>query len=50
MLLNEAGDDEEKFNNMINLDMEEQRKNIKNLREEFLRKQQLEEEKKNLKK
>jgi len=29
MLMNEQGDDEEKFNKMINLDMEEQRKNIK---------------------
>ena len=29
MLGGEQGDDEEKFNKMINLDMEEQRKNIK---------------------
>ena len=29
MLAGEQGDDEEKFNKMINLDMEEQRKNIK---------------------
>lgn len=29
MLMGEQGDDEEKFNKMINLDMEEQRKNIK---------------------
>lgn len=29
MLMAETGDDEEKFNKMINLDMEEQRKNIK---------------------
>lgn len=29
MLMNDQGDDEEKFNKMINLDMEEQRKNIK---------------------
>ncbi len=38
-------DDEEKFNKMINLDMEEQRKNIKLKREEFIRKKQIEEEK-----
>ncbi len=29
ILMNEPGDDEEKFNKMINIDMEEQRKNIK---------------------
>ena len=34
---NDQGDDEEKFNKMINLDMEEQRKNIKvNVRNSFL--------------
>ncbi len=38
-------DDEEKFNKMINLDMEEQRKNIKLKREEFIRKKAIEEEK-----
>ena len=38
-------DDEDKFNKMINLDMEEQRKNIKLKREEFIRKKQIEEEK-----
>ena len=39
-------DDEEKFNRMINLDMEEQRKNIKLKRDEAIRKKQIEEEKK----
>lgn len=29
MLMSEQGDDEEKFNKMINVDLEEQRKNIK---------------------
>ena len=43
-------DDEEKFNKMINLDMEEQRKNIKLKREEFIRKKQIEEEKSKKKK
>ena len=46
----EGGDDEEKFNRMINLDMEEQRKNIKIKRDEFIRRKQLEEEKKSKKK
>lgn len=46
----EAGDDEEKFNRMINLDMEEQRKNIKIKRDEFIRRKQIEEEKKSKKK
>jgi len=50
MLMQEGGDDEEKFNKMINLDMEEQRKNIKIKREEFIRKKQIEEEKKTKKK
>ena len=36
--LGDAGDDEEKFNRMINLDMEEQRKNIKIKRDEYIRK------------
>ena len=45
MMAGEA-DDEEKFNKMINLDMEEQRKNIKLKRDEFIRKQKIEEEKK----
>ena len=39
-------DDEEKFNRMINLDMEEQRKNIKLKRDEAIRRKQIEEEKK----
>lgn len=43
-------DDEEKFNKMINLDMEEQRKNIKLKREEFIRKKLIEEEKSKKKK
>jgi hypothetical protein len=43
-------DDEEKFNKMINLDMEEQRKNIKLKREEFIRRKQIEEEKSKKKK
>lgn len=42
----DGGDDEEKFNRMINLDMEEQRKNIKIKRDEYIRKKQIEEEKK----
>jgi hypothetical protein len=42
----DAQDDEEKFNRMINLDMEEQRKNIKLKRDEAIRKKQIEEEKK----
>jgi hypothetical protein len=50
MLMQEGGDDEEKFNKMINLDMEEQRKNIKIKREEFIRKKHIEEEKKTKKK
>ena len=50
MGLGEGGDDEEKFNRMINLDMEEQRKNIKIKREEFIRRKQIEEEKKSKKK
>ena len=41
----DGADDEEKFNRMINLDMEEQRKNIKLKREEFIRKKLIEEEK-----
>jgi hypothetical protein len=43
-------DDEEKFNKMINLDMEEQRKNIKLKREEFIRRKQIEEERNKKKK
>lgn len=46
----DGNDDEEKFNKMINLDMEEQRKNIKFKREEFIRRKALEEEKKSKKK
>lgn len=46
----DANDDEEKFNRMINLDMEEQRKNIKIKRDEYLRRKQIEEEKKQKKK
>ena len=46
----EGGDDEEKFNRMINLDMEEQRKNIKIKRDEFIRRKQIEDEKKTKKK
>ena len=46
----EGNDDEEKFNKMINLDMEEQRKNIKVKRDEYIRRKQLEEEKKTKKK
>ena len=46
----DAGDDEEKFNRMINLDMEEQRKNIKIKRDEYIRRKQIEEEKKTKKK
>ena len=43
-------DDEEKFNRMINLDMEEQRKNIKIKRDDFIKRKQMEEEKKTKKK
>ena len=43
-------DDEEKFNRMINLDMEEQRKSIKLKRDEAIRRKQIEEEKKAKKK
>jgi hypothetical protein len=46
----EGNDDEEKFNKMINLDMEEQRKNIKIKRDEYIRRKQIEEEKKTKKK
>jgi hypothetical protein len=46
ILVGDAQDDEEKFNRMINLDMEEQRKNIKFKRDEAIRKKQIEEEKK----
>jgi hypothetical protein len=46
MMFGEQTDDEEKFNKMINIDMEEQRKNIKIKREDFIRKKQYEEEKK----
>ena len=39
-------EDEEKFNNMVRLDMDEQRKQIKERREELERLRQIEEEKK----
>ena len=38
-------DDEEKFNKMVNLEMDEQRKKLKQHREELERKKQLEAEK-----
>lgn len=41
-----GGDDEEKFNKMVNLEMEDQRKRIKLQREEVERRRQLAEEKK----
>ena len=41
-----GGDDEEKFNKMVNLEMEDQRKKIKLQREELERKRVLAEEKK----
>ena len=41
-----GNEDEDKYNRMIILDMEEQRKNIKIKREEMLRRKQIEEEKK----
>lgn len=50
MMGGDGGDDEEKFNRMINLDMEEQRKNIKIKRDEYIRRKQIEEEKKQKKK
>jgi hypothetical protein len=50
MMGGDGADDEEKFNRMINLDMEEQRKNIKIKRDEYIRRKQLEEEKKQKKK
>lgn len=46
----EPNDDEEKFNKMINLDMEEQRRNIKVKKDEYNRKRLIEEEKKRKKK
>ena len=50
MMAGDGADDEEKFNRMINLDMEEQRKNIKLKRDEAIRRKQIEEEKKAKKK
>jgi len=50
LMAGDGADDEEKFNRMINLDMEEQRKNIKLKRDEAIRRKQLEEEKKAKKK
>ena len=41
-----GGDDEEKFNKMVNLEMEDQRKRIKVQREEIERKKHIAEEKK----
>lgn len=41
-----GGDDEEKFNKMVNLEMEDQRKKIKVQREEIQRKKQHAEDKK----
>jgi hypothetical protein len=41
-----GGDDEEKFNKMVNLEMEDQRKRIKLQREEVERKRVIAEEKK----
>lgn len=43
--LGEPTDDEEKFNKMVNLDMEDQRKKLKAQREEIERKKQAEAEK-----
>ena len=50
LMAGDGADDEEKFNRMINLDMEEQRKNIKLKRDEAIRRKQMEEEKKAKKK
>ena len=38
-------EDEDKFNKMVNLEMEEQRKNIKTKRDEFIKKKKVEVEK-----
>lgn len=50
LMAGDGADDEDKFNRMINLDMEEQRKNIKLKRDEAIRRKQMEEEKKAKKK
>lgn len=43
-------EDEDKFNKMVNLEMEEQRKNIKTKRDEFIKKKKVEIEKADAKK
>jgi hypothetical protein len=44
-MITDNTEDEDNFNKMINLEMEDQRKAIKSKREEIMRKKKLEEEK-----